>query len=344
MYKLQGLKSSLRYMILAILLAVVMLAYVWREIVINPLPVSSNNHTFELAPGTSLKQFTKQLKDAKIFPHANMLRWFAVYKGQANSLKAGEYTITAALTAEGLLNKIVRGEVTQYAFTIVEGWKTATVIAALHASPKIKNTLFGLNEQQIIEKLSIPVPQLEGVLLPDTYYYTARTTDVDFLRRAYFNMQDALQNAWGNRSPDCVLKSPYEALILASIIEKESGVKDEYHEISGVFQRRLAKKMRLQADPTVIYALGDKYNNTLLKGHLKIKSPYNTYVVHGLPPTPIAIPGILALEAALHPAKGDSLYFVATGDGGHVFTKDLLSHNKAVQKYKERLSVNSVNK
>jgi len=303
--------------------------------VYNKLSISGDSYTFDLAAGTSLKKFSEQLTRAGVIKHPVLFRWYAVANGYANNLKAGEYTVTPDSTAISLLTKIVNGEVTQYSFTIVEGWKSTNVIAALHTSPKIKNTLNGLNEQQIIEKLAIPATHLEGIFLPDTYYYTAHTTDVEFLHRAYLNMQDKLQTAWANRAQDCVVKTPYEALILASIIEKESGIQAEYHEISGVFQRRQAKKMRLQADPTVIYALGDKYNNILLKGHLKINSPYNTYVKHGLPPTPIALPGARALEAALHPAKGDSLYFVATGNGGHVFSNDLNAHNKAVKKFKD---------
>lgn len=336
MSKSVWLRSGLHIFLASLLVSSVTYTYIWQQLIYKPLKLTEAVYTFEIAPGSTLKQFTQQLHQAGILAHPKLLNCLAILNGSANHIKAGEYTIGRGMTAKQLLKQVVAGQVTQYAFTIVEGWRTADLIAALQQHPKIEFSLNGLSEKEIINKLGISVNHLEGMFLPDTYYFTAHTKDVDFLRRAHFNLQEKLQAAWQQRAPDSMLSSPYQALILASIIEKESGVKTEYHEISGVFQRRLTKHMRLQADPTVIYALGDKYKGTILKSHLQLKSPYNTYVSNGLPPTPIAMPGLRAIEAALHPATGDSLYFVATGDGGHVFTKDLVAHNKAVQKLRDK--------
>jgi len=312
-------------------------SYVWKQLFYDPLPVKNEPVYFVVEPGTSLSQLTRKLSKEQILQHPNLVRWYAIFKGYANSIKVGEYKIVPSTTSKELLDMLVQGQVTKYAFTIVEGWRSAEVLAALAQHPKLKHELAGLSDKEILAKLSIPFTHLEGLFLPDTYYFNAFTSDVEFLRRAYSAMQEKLQVTWSNRPKDSILKTPYEALILASIIEKESGVLDEYREISGVYQRRLIKRMRLQADPTVAYFWGDKLpQGKLYFKHLKIDSPYNTYMRYGLPPTPIALPSIKALEAALHPAPGETLYFVATGDGGHVFTKTLQEHNKEVSKFRKR--------
>jgi UPF0755 protein len=299
------------------------------------LPIAQDGYLLQIKPGTSLKKLAKQLQQDHIIQLPGLLRWYAFSLGVETSIKAGEYKIKPGTSLSGLLSKVVRGEVEQYPFTIIEGWRSVNVIEALNANPKIRHTLQGLTESEILAQLAIPETHLEGIFLPDTYYFTADTTDVAFLRRAYNAMQQKLKAAWETRAPQVVLQSPYEALILASIIEKESGIYAEFPEISGVFQRRIQKGMRLQADPCVIYGLGSDFSGSLLKNDLKNDSPYNTYTRHGLPPTPIAIPSMRAIEAALHPAAGENLYFVATGDGHHVFSKDLSSHNLAVKESRE---------
>lgn len=330
----------IRYVLLiGIFLSLVLYAYTWKALKHNPLKVPAGGYELIVAPGTTLNQFTKQLHKSGLLSHPLLLRGYLIYKGNTRLIKAGEYRVEQGTTPLQLLDKIFKGEVTQYSFTIIEGWQTSQVIAALQQHPKIKATLTGLSKAQVIEKLDIPVQHLEGIFLPDTYSFPANTTDVEFMRRAFFSLQLKLQQAWEQRDPACALNSPYEALILASIIEKETSLKTEYAQISGVFTRRLIKKMKLQADPTVIYALQAQLNGPLLRKHLQIDSPYNTYKKVGLPPTPIALPSAMAIEAALHPAVGDALYFVATGDGGHIFNASLEEHNKAVkQLYRTRTS------
>jgi UPF0755 protein len=325
------IKCTRNVLVACVLVSSVFFIYAWKRLSYDKLSVPEFGCEICIEPGTSLRQFTNQLHSRNILEHPRLLRWYGVITNRANNIKAGEYKIEAGMTPKDILRKVVAGEVNNYAFTVIEGMQTLHILAELQQHPKIKATLNGLTPDQIIAELDLPIAHLEGLFLPDTYFFEAGTTDVDFLRRAYYSMDQKLQALWLDRDPECVLDTPYEALILASIIEKESGLKSEYPEISGVYQRRLMAGMRLQADPTVIYALQDQLNGPLLKLHLRIDSPYNTYKLAGLPPTPIALPSLAAIEAALHPAPGDSLYFVATGTGGHLFSKSLEEHNKAVQ-------------
>ncbi len=328
-------KLLIRYtrdvLIACVLVSSVFFIYAWKRLSYDKLSVPDFGCEICIEPGTSLRQFTNQLYSRKIIDNPRLLRWYGVVTNRANHIKAGEYKIEAGMNSIDILNKVVAGDVNHYAFTIVEGLQTLQILWELQQHPKIKATLTGLTPNEIITKLELPIVHLEGLFLPDTYFFEAGTTDVDFLRRAYYSMDQKLLDLWQDRDPECVLDTPYEALILASIIEKESGLKSEYAEISGVYQRRLTSGMRLQADPTVIYALQDQLAGPLLKTHLRIESPYNTYRLPGLPPTPIALPSLAAVEAALHPASGESLYFVATRTGGHIFSKTLVEHNKAVQ-------------
>lgn len=307
----------------------------WQRLVHAPVKIrDAKGYTLVVAPGTSLQKLTRQLYNDNLIVDPSLLCWYGMAKGFANNLKAGEYLIkpTDKAAAVDILHTVVDGKVAQYAFTIVEGWRSKDVIAALQQNPKIKSVLKDLSEEQLIAELGIKEKNIEGIFLPDTYYFPANTTDKAFLLRAYNNMQKKLQAAWEKRANNLAIKDPYEALILASIIEKESAYLAEYPEISGVYQRRLVKRMRLQADPTVIYGLGANFNGQLFKNQLKLDTVYNTYTRYGLPPTPIAIPSMAALEAALHPKDGDSLYFVATNEGRHVFSKTLLQHNQAISK------------
>lgn len=325
------IKMSKRLFITSLLGLFLSVAYFWHNIVFKSLPISNAGYTIIVKPGTSLLKFTRQLAQDHLIKYPQIFRRYAELNGYANSIKAGEYWIPPTTTAKNLLNIVVYGMTVQHPVTIVEGWKSANILAVLNAEPKLQHTLQGLSEAEIIQKLNIDAPNLEGLFLPDTYYFTRDTTDLAVLRRAYQAMQKTLQTAWDNRSPDCKLGSPYEALVLASIIEKESAIHAEYPEISAVYQQRLAKNMRLQADPTVIYGLGNQLSGPLLKTHLQLDSAYNTYTRNGLPPTPIANPSRQAVHSALNPAKSENLYFVAQKDGTHLFSKNLKEHNLAVK-------------
>ena len=210
------------------------------------------------------------------------------------------------------------------------------MMEAVRHHPKIQQTLEGLSDAEIMDRLGHPDENPEGRFFPDTYHFPRGTTDVVFLQRAYATMARRLDEAWRQRAPDLPLKTPYQALILASIIEKETGLPEERPAIAGVFIRRLRKGMRLQTDPTVIYGLGESCDGELRRRDLRRDTPYNTYVHKGLTPTPIALPGAGSLRAAVNPAPGDALYFVATGNGGHVFSNTLKEHNRAVRKYQLR--------
>jgi UPF0755 protein len=330
-----AVRYSIIFLTIVVAAVVTTCGYYYQRINHDALDIDGAGYVFKISPGTSLNKFTRQLAKDRVINYPAMLRWYAYVMGVQASIKAGEYKIKPGTTAAQLLDTVVRGNVTQYAFTIIEGWRAEHLLAALQANTKIKHTLYGLSEQEILQKLAIPETHLEGIFLPDTYYFNADTTDVAFLRRAYNALQVQLKQAWEQRAEHTILQSPYEALILASIIEKESGVYAEYEEISGVFQKRMLKGMRLQADPCVIYGLGTNFAGSLLKTDLRSDSPYNTYTRNGLPPTPIAIPSMRAIQAALHPATSDNMYFVATRDGHHVFSKDLKSHNLAVKQYRE---------
>lgn len=325
----------IRYSIFfSVLITGVIYVYTWKVLAYDSLKVPEAGYELVIEPGTTLTKFTQQLYNNGVLSHPRLMRLYLIYKGNTKQIKTGEYKIEPGMTAMQLLDKVFQGVVVQYSFTIVEGWQSSQLIAQLQQHPKIKSTLQGLTNTQIIRKLDLPVNHLEGIFLPDTYCFDAYTTDVEFLRRAYFSMQEKLEAAWNRREANTVLKNSYEVLILASIIEKETSLKSEYGQIAGVFTRRLSRNMKLQADPTVIYGIQDKLSGPLLRKHLKIDTPYNSYQRHGLPPTPIALPSISAIEAALHPAAGNALYFVATEqqDGGHIFSATLQEHNKAVQR------------
>jgi UPF0755 protein len=221
----------------------------------------------------------------------------------------------------------------QHALTIIEGWTFKQLMAAVRRHQALTQTLAGVEEQEVMSRLGLEAMHPEGWFYPDTYHFPKGTTDAEFLRRAHQRMTTFLQTAWEKRDKDLPLDSPYQALILASIIEKETGVPSERSKIAGVFIRRLRKGMRLQTDPTVIYGMGERYDGNIRRRDLVTDTPYNTYVHKGLTPTPIAMPSGMAIEAALHPEDGTALYFVATGDGGHHFSNTLEAHNEAVRKY-----------
>jgi UPF0755 protein len=237
------------------------------------------------------------------------------------------------MTVEGLIDLWKRGEVVQYSVTLVEGWNFHQVRAALAKDEKLEQTLDGLSDAQVMEKLGHAGIFPEGRFFPDTYRFVRGMSDAELLKTAYERLDEVLAKEWEQRAADVPYTEPYQALIMASLVEKETGVPQERGQIAGVFVRRMAIGMLLQTDPTVIYGLGDRYSGKLTRAHLKEATPYNTYVISGLPPTPIAMVGREAIHAALNPVAGNSLYFVARGDGSHVFSDDLDAHNNAVREF-----------
>ena len=252
------------------------------------------------------------------------------------AIKAGNYQITSALTPLELLEKLTRGDVTQAEVRLIEGWTFAQVRAALDASPDLRHETAGLDEAQILAKLEVREEHPEGLFFPDTYLFAKGSSDLAVLRRAYLAMQRHLAEEWKAREAELPYRSPYEALIMASIIEKETGRAEERDLIGGVLVNRLRIGMRLQVDPTIIYGLGTDFDGNLKKKHLLEDGPYNTYTRAGLPPTPIAMPGLASLRAAMRPGKTQSLYYVSKGDGSSHFSRSLDEHNRAVSKYQLR--------
>lgn len=261
------------------------------------------------------------------------LRLYWRFNLQGQPLHSGEYRMTPGMTAEGLIGLWQRGEVVQYSLTLVEGWNFRQVRNALAKSDKLQQTLAGLSDSQVMEKLGHGGVFPEGRFFPDTYRYVKGMTDAELLEKAFDRLDDVLAKEWSKRADDAPYNDPYQALIMASLVEKETGVPQERGQIAGVFVRRMQIGMLLQTDPTVIYGLGERYTGKLTRAHLKEATPYNTYVIAGLPPTPIAMVGREAIHAALNPLPGKSLYFVARGDGSHVFSDDLDAHNSAVREF-----------
>lgn len=303
------------------------------EFVKTPLNIGMQPVKIVVKPGVGLSSFSRQLALDGIISDRYLLLILARLAGTANTIRAGEYQLVPGMLPNDLLNVLVAGREVQYSFTIVEGWTTVQLFDQISKAKTLVHDLKDLPLTELPTKLNLPFEHYEGAFLPETYFYTRGTKTSALLRRANDALNQQLADAWENRSADAMVKTPYEALILASIIEKETGLDAERAEISGVFSRRLKRGMRLQTDPTVIYGMGDNYTGKIRTRDLRAPTPYNTYVISGLPPTPIALPGVKSIHTALHPKKGTSLYFVAKGDGSHVFSATLEEHNKAVRKY-----------
>ncbi|MDO9424515.1 MAG: endolytic transglycosylase MltG [Methylobacter sp.] len=296
----------------------------------------------EIEKGDSLKRIIDKLVARKL---AVKPFWFKVIALQENAfkkLKTGEYELTSGLTLPEIVVLFVQGKTKQHAITFPEGWGFKEILLEIEKNPDIEHTLSSIDFKDVMSKIvgadlssqrQMAIQSPEGLIFPDTYFFEKHTADVSLLKRAYDKMQQVLQQEWLNKEESLPFKTPYEALILASIVEKETGVAAERPLIAGVFIRRLEQNMLLQTDPTVIYGMGESYRGDIKTKDLTAATPYNTYVISGLPPTPIAMPGRDALYAVLHPAKGDSLYFVARGDGTHVFSATLKDHNSAVDKF-----------
>jgi UPF0755 protein len=301
-----------------------------------PIAGLERGDSVSVAEGDSFLRVLAKLREAGV-AEGSTAEWqlLARQMGAAGRLQVGEYALAPGTTPRDLLERMRQGKVISHRFTIVEGWNLRELRAALSRAQTLRHAAGDLDDAALMRELGHPGEHPEGRFLPETYAYTRGDSDVDVLRRAYDAMEKALDAAWESRAADLPLQSKYEALILASIVEKETGIAEERPAIAGVFLRRLKLGMRLQTDPTVIYGMGTRYAGNIRKADLLADTPYNTYTRAGLPPTPIAMPGKDALHAVTHPAAGDALYFVAVGDGSgrHVFTRSLAEHEAAVRSY-----------
>lgn len=300
----------------------------------TPLNVRVAGETIEVPRGEGFHDIVRGLHERKLTDASPWLwRALAMRLGVANRLHAGEYALAPGETPTVLLEDMAAGRVLHRRVTLVDGWTFAQVREALARAPKLEHALPALDDAAVMAKLGDPGQLPEGEFMPDTYDYVLGMSDMDILARAHKAMQDYLAKAWPARDTSIPLKTPYQALILASLVEKETAVPAERPKIAGVFERRLGIGMKLDTDPSVIYGMGAKYAGKIHKVDLETDTPYNTYTRAGLPPTPIALPGRPAIDAVLHPAKGDALYFVARGDGTHQFSATLAEHNAAVRQY-----------
>lgn len=298
----------------------------------RPLPLAAAR-LFEIAPGETIGRIARRFVAEGWLPYAIYLQLEAARKGVAARVQAGTYEVSPGSSARSMLDKFVRGEVKQYRYTIVEGLHFAELKALLAGLPGVTARIAGMEDAEIMAAIGAPDQPPEGRFFPSTYFYHHHTPDLDLLARAHAQMRDVLAKAWAGRAPDLPYANPDEALVMASIVEKETGLAAERAAIAGVFVRRLQQGMKLQTDPSVIYGLGEAFDGNLRREDLLRDTPFNTYTRMGLPPTPIAMPGRAALEAALNPAPGSALYFVARGDGSHEFSDTLDAHNAAVRRY-----------
>ena len=327
---------KLFFIILAVLLTVVCgwVGFEGWSFLKTPLVADGGSPiNFLFAQGTSVKKAAYDLKQQNLLKRPLFFVLFVRLSGAEYNLKAGEYVIEPGATPYELIQKMAKGDALRHAFTLVEGWTFAQVVASLNDNQYVKHTIQKLNPAEIMEKIGHSGEIPEGRFAPDTYLFSGDITDVDILLNAYYLMQKRLQTSWDSRAKEVPYHCAYDALIVASLIEKETAFTQEKPLIAGVILRRLEKGMLLQVDPTVIYGLGSKFSGKLKKSDLSVKTPYNTYIHKGLPPTPIAMPGKDSIEAALHPAAGTAWYYVSKGDGTHEFSDSLKEQGKAVRKY-----------
>jgi UPF0755 protein len=325
-----------RILLVAALLMAVLATLVAREVLERwqaPLNLPEAGMVFMVQPGDSLRSVANRLRDEGVLPHPELLVAWARYHGLDARIRRGEYQLAPGLDAKSLLDLLVSGRVLQYQVTFPEGIVLKRALEILAAEAALETVISGADDPRLLQ-LVAPHEAPEGLFLPETYRFERGASDLDILGRAHSAMLQALAEEWEQRAADLPYATPYEALIMASIIERETGLAEEREEIAGVFVRRLHLGMRLQTDPTIIYGLGDAYEGRLRRRHLRdADNLFNTYRHHGLPPTPIALPGRAAIQAALQPAAGDTLFFVARGDGSHEFNATLEGHERAVRKY-----------
>lgn len=310
------------------------------EFVHTPVNVTQDQ-LLTIERGTTGSKLAALLEQEKILEHADLLPWLLKLQPQLNKVKAGTYSLTGVKTLQDLLDMLNSGKEAQFSVKFIEGKTFKEWRKNLENAPHLKQTLQGKSDKEIMALLDIPAVakavyewnNMDGWLYPDTYNYTPNSTDLELLKRSTTRLQKALDKAWNERDENLLLADPYQMLILASIVEKETGIAAERPQVASVFINRLKANMKLQTDPTVIYGMGESYTGNIRKKDLETMTPYNTYMIEGLPPTPIAMVSESALQAVAHPAKTDFYYFVADGSGGHKFTRNLNEHNKAVKEY-----------
>ncbi|MBS1209387.1 MAG: hypothetical protein H6R19_1785 [Proteobacteria bacterium] len=328
------LRTLTRLFKLSALLAVLLVATcAWYAT--QPLAMRQSVVDFEILPGESMKQIARQVADAGVEVWPPALTWLARLSGHSIHIKAGSYRLDKPITAWELVSLMSTGANAYAEVAFIEGWNFARLRAVLKAHPDVTHDSDGLSDAEIMARLGLPDALPEGMFAPDTYSFSRGSSDLDLLRRAQQRMQQVLQREWAVRAQGLPLKTPYEALILASIVEKETGKAQDRARIAGVFINRLRIGMPLQSDPTVIYGAGAGFDGNLRKRDLLHDTPFNSYTRAGLPPTPIAMPGPAALQATLNPAGGKDLYFVARGDGSSEFSRTLEEHNRAVMRFQK---------
>ncbi|MFM0483250.1 endolytic transglycosylase MltG [Paraburkholderia strydomiana] len=302
----------------------------------SPLELNPAQLDVTVKRHSSLRSVTLQLNRGGVPVEPELFIVMTRLLGLQSELKSGNYEFKTGITPYEVLQKIARGDVNEYVATVIEGWTFRRMRQELDANPALKHDSAGMNDAQLMSAIGAPEASIgngEGLFFPDTYLFDKNTSDLDVYRRAYRLMRTRLDEAWVARSPDLPYKTPYDALIMASIIEKETGKKSDRAMVAAVFANRLRVGMPLQTDPTVIYGMGESYNGHIRKKDLQTDTPYNTYTRMGLPPTPISLPGVASLQAAMNPAQTSALYFVSRGDGSSIFSDTLGDHNKAVDKY-----------
>lgn len=306
----------------------------WKMFCSSPLAITQSQILY-VPPGSTLYTVAKTLNKGGFLHYPELFILLARVEGKVHSLKAGEYELPVGITPEDLITKLATGKVILRHFTLVEGWTLKQVLAAMNTNSYLVHQASTLPANELSGKIGGPMQNAEGLLFPDTYLFAAGITDSSLLKKAFLNMERRVNDLWQKRSSDLPFKTPYSALIVASLIEKETAKPDERNKIAGVIARRLQQNMPLQIDASVIYGLGEAYTGKITKEALKVDTPYNTYLHTGLPPTPIAMPSLASIIAALHPAPGKALYYVARGDGSHVFSETLEAHHEAVKQYRQ---------
>jgi UPF0755 protein len=325
----------LKRMIFLVLAAVFLFAGWFAYHANAPVQLPTVPYEFSIKSGSSLRSVAKQLADSGVLHDTWSFVLLSRLMGYASLLKAGDYELTENTSLWQLLERVTTGDVNQSEVRFIEGWTFSQLRSTLNEHPAVRHDTAGLSDLEIMRLIGADETAAEGLFFPDTYYFVRGNSDITILKRAYRAMQNNLAIAWAERAMNLPLTDAYQALILASIIEKETGREGDRSNIAGVFINRLRLGMRLQTDPTVIYGMGDKFDGNLRKKDLLTDQEYNTYTRRGLPPTPIALPGLASIQAALNPAKISALYFVAKGNGESQFSSNLTDHNRAVAKYQK---------
>ncbi|HBH10863.1 MAG: aminodeoxychorismate lyase [Legionellales bacterium] len=326
------MRLHIKFIAVIFIVTLVSICLDYKRFLDTPLNINTSL-IFTIDSGSSFKDLNKKLKSYHILDKPYYFEFYARYSGYAKKIQSGEYQLSPGLTPIKIINIFVSGDVIQHSITLLEGWTIKDIKKEISSNTVLIKNLTDYSSDSLLKKIKITESNVEGLFFPDTYYFTKGASDIELLQRAYRRGKAILEKEWESRDAGLPYKNDYDALIMASIIEKETALASERAMIAGVFVRRLKNNMKLQTDPTVIYAMGIKYDGNIRKKDLRIDSPYNTYRYNGLPPTPIALAGREAIHAALHPENDDTLYFVSKKDGSHYFSKTLYEHNKAVKKY-----------